>query len=106
MEKTDKVLINCGVPQKFILDHCCPYSILWNDTMVQAVNCDFLLYGDAMGLIFQQKDNNIIEHQLNRYFSNTCGWFVDNKSSIHFGVKTKQDSFFLFLWINTKNCTN
>ena len=29
MEKTDKVLINCGVPQGFILDHCCPYSMKW-----------------------------------------------------------------------------
>ena len=33
--------------------------------MVQAVNCDLLLYADDMGLIFQHKDINIIEQQLN-----------------------------------------
>ena len=29
--------------------------------MVQAVNCDLLLYADDIGLIFQHKDINIIE---------------------------------------------
>ena len=57
--------------------------------MVQAVNYD-LLYADGTGLIFQHKDINIIEHQLNRKFSNICDRFVDNKLSIHFGEdKTK-----------------
>ena len=53
--------------------------------MVQAVNCDLLLYADDTGLIFQHKDINIIRQQLNRNFSNICDWFVDNKLSIHFG---------------------
>ena len=53
--------------------------------MVPAVNCDLLLYADDTGLICQHKDINIIEHQLNRNFSNICDWFVDNKLSIHFG---------------------
>ena len=61
--------------------------------MVQAVNCD-LLYADDTGLIFQHKDINIIEHQLNRNFSTTCDWFVNNKLSIHFGEdKTKSILF-------------
>ena len=35
--------------------------LLYVNDMVQAVNCDFLLYADDTGLIFQQKDINI-EH--------------------------------------------
>ena len=65
--------------------------------MVQAVNCD-LLYADDMGLIFQHKDINIIEQQLNRNFSNICDWFVDNKLSIHF-VEDKTKSI-LFAPLN------
>ena len=58
--------------------------------MVQSVNCDFLLYADDTGLIFQHKYINIIEHQLIRNFSNICDWFLDNKLSIHFSEdKTK-----------------
>ena len=61
--------------------------------MVQAVNYD-LLYADGTGLIFQHKEINIIEHQLNRKFSNICDRFVDNKLSIHFGEdKTKSILF-------------
>ena len=68
--------------------------LLYINDMVQAVNCDLLLYADDTGLIFQHKDINIIEHQLNRNFSNTCDWFVDNKLSIHFGEdKTKSILF-------------
>ena len=66
--------------------------------MVQAVNGDLLLYADDTGLIFQHKGINIIDHQLNRNFSNICDWFVDSKSSIHFGEnKTK---FILFGPVN------
>ena len=55
---------------------------------------DLLLYIDDTGLIFQHKDINIIEQQLNRNFSNTCDWFVDNRLSIHFGEdKTKSILF-------------
>ena len=62
--------------------------------MAQAVNCDLLLYADDSGLIFQHKDINVIEKQLNENFSNICDWFVDNKLSIHFGEdKTKSILF-------------
>ena len=61
--------------------------------MVQAVNCDLLLYAHDTGLISQHKDINIIE-QLSRHFSNICDWFVDNKLSIHFREdKTKSILF-------------
>ena len=58
--------------------------LLYVNDMMQAVNCDLLLYVDDKGLIFQHKGINIIEQQLNRNFSNICDWFVDNNFSIHF----------------------
>ena len=58
--------------------------------MSQALKCDLFLYADNSCLVCQQKDINEIEKQLNVDFSNICGWFVDNKLSIHFGEdKTK-----------------
>ena len=60
--------------------------------MVQAVNFD--LYADDTGLMLHYKHINVIEHQLNRNFSNICDWFMDNKLSIHFGEdKTKSILF-------------
>ena len=35
--------------------------------------------------MFQHKDVDKIEKVLNKDFENICGWFVDNKLSIHFG---------------------
>ena len=88
---SDKALISCGVPQRSILGPL--LFLLYVNDMVQAVNCD-LLYADDTGLIFQHKDINIIEQQLNGNFSNIYDWFVDNKLSIHFGEdKTKSILF-------------
>ena len=91
---SDKALISCGVPQGSILG---PFLFLLDvNDMVQAVNCDLLLYADDTGLISQHKDINIIEQQPNGNFSNICDWFVDNKWSIHFGEdKTKSILFVL-----------
>ena len=61
--------------------------------MIHAVNGDLLLYDDDSG---QQKDNDKIEYQLNKNFSNICDWFVDNKLSIHVG-EDKTKSIFLLL---------
>ena len=80
---SDKALISCGVTQGSILGPL--LFLLYVNDMVQAVNCDLLLYADDTGLIFQHKDINIIEQQLSRNFSNICDWIVDNKLSIHFG---------------------
>ena len=89
---SDKPIIISGVPQGSILGP--PLFLLYVNDMVQAVNCDLLLYADDTGLIFQHKEINIIEHELNRIFSNICDWFVDNKLSIHFGEdKTKSILF-------------
>ena len=89
---SDKAIIICGVPQGSILEPL--LFLLYVNDMVQAVNCDLLLYADNTGLIFQLKDIDITEHQLNRIFSNVSDWFVDNKLSIHFGEdKTKSILF-------------
>ena len=80
---SDKGIIICGVPKGSMLGPL--LFLLYVNGMMQAVNCELLLYADDRGLIFQHKDINIIEHQLNRNFSNICDWFVDNKLSIHFG---------------------
>ena len=58
--------------------------------MLQAVKCNLFLYADDTCLVFQHKDINEIEKQMNRDFETNCDWFVDNKLSIYFGDdKTK-----------------
>ena len=89
---SDQALISCGVPQGSILGPI--LFLLYVNDMVQAVQCDFLLYADGTGLIFQHKEIKIIEHQPIRNISNICDWFVDNKLRIHFGEdKTKSILF-------------
>ena len=62
--------------------------------MLQAVDCELLLYADDTCLIFEHKDITEIEMALNQNFSMLCDWFVDNKLSIHFGEdKTKSILF-------------
>ena len=83
-----KALIICGVPQGSILGLL--LLLLYRNDMVQAVNCYVLLHADDTGLIFQHKDINMIELQLNRNFWNICDWFLNNKLIIDFGEdKTK-----------------
>ena len=65
------------------------YLIYVND-MSQAFRCHFFLHANDLCLVYQYKDINEIEKQLNINFSNICDLFVDNKLSIHFGEnKTK-----------------
>ena len=63
---SDKVLMDCGVPQGFILGLL--LVLLYLNHVVQAVNRDLLLYADDLGLIFQHKDINIIGHEMNKIF--------------------------------------
>ena len=71
---SDNALISCGIPRGSILEPL--LFLLYVNYMVQAAYCDLLLYADDTGLIFQHKDINIIEQQMNRNFSNICDWFV------------------------------
>ena len=62
--------------------------------MPQAVKSNLFLYADDSCLMYQHRDVNEIEKQLNNNFKNVCDWFVDNKLSIHFGEdKTKSILF-------------
>ena len=84
--------ISCDVPQGSIIGPLL-FLIYVNDTPM-AVKCNLFLYADDTCLVFQSKNVNDIEKQLNEDFANICDWFVDNKLSIHFGEdKTK---FILF----------
>ena len=80
--------IDCGVPQGSILGHI--LFLLYVSDMKQAVDCDLFLYADDSCLVYQHKDGEQIERNLNKNFSGVCDWFVDNKLKIHFGEdKTK-----------------
>ena len=62
--------------------------------MPQVVTSTLLLYADNSCILYQHKDLVQIEKRLNEDFENICGWFVDNKLSIHFGEdKTKSILF-------------
>ena len=80
--------INCGVPQRFILEPL--LFLLYLNDVKQAVNFDLFLHADDSCLVYQHNDVKEIERNLNKNFSDVCNWFVDNKLSIHFGEdKTK-----------------
>ena len=62
--------------------------------MPMAVKCNLFLYAYDTCLVFQIKNVNVIEKQLNKDFANMFDWCVDNKLSIHFGEdKTKSILF-------------
>ena len=55
--------------------------------MLQTIKCDIFFYIDDTCLVYQHRDNNELENQLNEDFCNICDWFVDNTLSIHFDEK-------------------
>ena len=58
--------------------------------MPQAVNSNLFLYADDSCFMSQHRDVKEIQKQLNKDFENICDWFVNSKSTIHFGEgKTK-----------------
>ena len=62
--------------------------------MPQAVKSNLFLYADDSCLMYQHRDANEIEKQLNKDFENVCNCFVGHKLSIHFGEdKTKSILF-------------
>ena len=48
--------------------------------MRQAVKPNLFLYADDLCLVYQQRDVEGIEKQLNKNFENVCDWFVENKA--------------------------
>ena len=51
---------------------------------------DLFFYADDTCLVYQHKDFNKINQNLNKFFPTISDWFVDKKLSIHFGDdKTK-----------------
>ena len=80
------------VPQGSILGPLL-FLIYIND-MSQAVKCNLFLNADDTCLVCQHKDINEIEKQLNKDFESSCGWFVDNKLSIHFGDDKTKSIYF------------
>ena len=89
---SESYALTCGVPQGSILGPL--LFLLYVNDMPQAINCELLLYADDSCLVYQHKEVEVIERQLNENFSNICEWFLDNKLSIHFGEdKTKSILF-------------
>ena len=75
---SDTGLINFGVQQGSILLH-----VLLNETGLK-------LYADNTCIFYQDKDVERIQKVLNKEYLSLCGWFIDNKLSIHIGNdKTK-----------------
>ena len=84
--------IFCGVLQRSILGRL--LFLIYVNNMPQVVRSTLLLYADSSCILYQHKEVDIIEKQLNKDFENFCHWFVDNKLSIHFGEdKTKSILF-------------
>ena len=84
--------VSSGVPQGSILGLL--LFLIYSNDMSQAVKCNLFLYADDTCLVYQHKDINEIEKQLNKDFETICDWFVNNKLSIHFGDdKTKSILF-------------
>ena len=84
--------ISCGVPQGSILGPLL-FLIYVND-MPQAVESTLLLYADDSCILYQHKEVDEIEKQLNKDFENICDLFVDNKLSIHFGENKAKSILF------------
>ena len=53
-----------------------------------------LLHADDSCILYQHKEIDEIEKQLNKEFENIYDWFVDNKLSIHFGEDNTKSILF------------
>ena len=76
-EVSEAVTLTCGVSQGSILGPLilCMYV---ND-MLQAVDCDLILYAGDFVLFSQGKNIASVEENLNRNFNSLCNWFLENK---------------------------
>ena len=75
--------VSCSILQGSILG---PFLFLiYVSGMPQAVKSNLFLHANDSCLMYQHRDVEEIEKQLNKGFENVCNWFGDNKLSIHFG---------------------
>ena len=58
--------------------------LLYKNDMLQAVDCELLLYAYDTCLIFQHKDVTETGTALNKSFSMLCDWFLDRKIKYSF----------------------
>ena len=63
----------CGVPQGSILGPL--LFLLYVNDMPQVVKCELFLYADDSCLVFQHRNENVIEEQLNKVFVNILIYF-------------------------------
>ena len=74
--------VSCSILQGSILG---PFLFLiYVSGMPQAVKSNLFLHANDSCLMYQHRDVEEIEKQLNKGFENVCNWFGDNKLSIHF----------------------
>ena len=71
------------MPQRSILGPL--LFLIYVNNMSQAVKSNLFLCAADSCLMYQHRDVNEIEKQLNKDFENICDWFVDNKLKIQFG---------------------
>ena len=75
--------VSCSILQGSMLG---PFLFLiYVSGMPQAVKSNLFLHANDSCLMYQHRDVEEIEKQLNKGFENVCNWFGDNKLSIHFG---------------------
>ena len=67
--------IFCGVPQGSLLGFL--LFLIDVNNMPQEVRSTLLFYADNPWILYQDKEANIIEKQLNKDFENVCHWFGD-----------------------------
>ena len=83
--------VSCSILQGSILG---PFLFLiYVSGMPQAVKSNLFLHANDSCLMYQHRDVEEIEKQLNKGFENVCNWFGDNKLSIHFGKEKTIYSF-------------
>ena len=75
--------VSCSIPQGSILGSF--LFLIYVSGMPQAVKSNLFLHANDSCLMYQHRDFEEIEKQLNKGFENVCNWFGDNKLSIHFG---------------------